>query len=380
MKIAVVHSFYSAGQPSGENTVVNAQVATLREAGHDVRLLSRDTDSLAVDPLFPMKAAWRAANLPGANPGSDLLAFEPDVVHVHNLFPNWSTPWLRRWSSRLVVTEHNLRPLCARGTFWRDGHDCMLCLESSSLWAVKLGCYRDSHIASIPLAIASRNRGRRQPVLKYPAVIITLNDDAKRIYSEVSKAQIVTIPNFVAKPAHDPKERAGWIYVGRLSDEKGILKLISGFPKTETLTIIGTGPLTAEVERECSRQSNLTLLGHLAHEDVIHFMQTARGFVLPSLWAEGIPTVAIEALACGTPILVSENCRSGNDLVNGGVSGLVYNPDDSDSLRNGIERIHHDWDNFSAAAEKHHRATYGPTRWLTAVQGVYDAVVAKNAT
>lgn len=166
--------------------------------------------------------------------------------------------------------------------------------------------------------------------------------------------------------------------MGRLAEEKGILKLISKFPETEVLTIVGDGPLKNVVARECAKRLNLVFLGHLTHPDVLHAMQKARGFVLPSLWAEGIPTVAIEALACGTPILVSTHCRTANNLVDGGSSGAVYDPEDSRSLSDGMSRIEHDWDSFASAALSHHRSTYGPTGWLKTIQSVYDDVVAQN--
>ena len=57
MKISVVHSYYSSATPSGENFMVDSQVAALTEAGHDVQLIALRTDDLqrdlAVEPDVP---------------------------------------------------------------------------------------------------------------------------------------------------------------------------------------------------------------------------------------------------------------------------------------------------------------------------------------
>ena len=44
MRIAVVHSYYSNRQPSGENVVVDLQVGALRRAGHEVHVVARAAD------------------------------------------------------------------------------------------------------------------------------------------------------------------------------------------------------------------------------------------------------------------------------------------------------------------------------------------------
>ena len=52
----------------------------------------------------------------GPYPVDEIDRFDPDIVHVHNLFPNFGRSWASRYSSRLVTTIHNYRPLCAAAT------------------------------------------------------------------------------------------------------------------------------------------------------------------------------------------------------------------------------------------------------------------------
>src|SRR4051812_31099182 len=90
------------------------------------------SNSLHVGPMTScggraakLGAAFAVASGYGASPLSALSRFKPDVVHVHNLFPNWAWRWLNEWDGPLVATLHNFRPLCAAGTLFRDDHNCL---------------------------------------------------------------------------------------------------------------------------------------------------------------------------------------------------------------------------------------------------------------
>src|SRR5262249_45510078 len=139
IRIAIVHSFYSSRQPSGENGVVESEVAALRAAGHDVRLFAARTDDLERDRLYPGKAAARGASGRGASPLTAVERFGPDVVHVHNLFPNIARRWVAGLRRPLVTTLHNFRPLCVNGLLYRDGHVCTLCPDGQRWSGLRYG-------------------------------------------------------------------------------------------------------------------------------------------------------------------------------------------------------------------------------------------------
>ena len=61
MRIALVHSYYSSRVPSGENNVVDAQAAALREAGHEVLVVARSTDQRLRRRTYPIEAALTVA-------------------------------------------------------------------------------------------------------------------------------------------------------------------------------------------------------------------------------------------------------------------------------------------------------------------------------
>src|SRR5215471_176182 len=98
MKVVIAHNRYSSAQPSGENVVVDAEIAQLRAAGVEVVPFLRSSDEIGSLPLgrkilLPMAPVWA----PGAQRDlARLLRDErPDVFHLHNPYPLLS-PWVVR--------------------------------------------------------------------------------------------------------------------------------------------------------------------------------------------------------------------------------------------------------------------------------------------
>lgn len=103
-------------------------------------------------------------------------------------------------------------------------------------------------------------------------------------------------------------------YVGRLNKEKGILNFVHSVPRilerNENLKfiIIGDGPLFGEIERYIETH-NLTykvkLLGWIPHEKLPEYLNEFKLLVIPS-YIESGPIIALESMACGTPIVAAK--------------------------------------------------------------------------
>jgi glycosyltransferase involved in cell wall biosynthesis len=119
-------------------------------------------------------------------------------------------------------------------------------------------------------------------------------------------------------------------YVGRLSREKGVLNLIDAVPHIlqecpdARFFVIGDGPLCDEVKKrinEVGIQVGTTLAGMVPNRLIPNYLNQMKLLILPS-YTEGLPTVLIEAMACGTPVLAT---RVGNipDLIREGKNGFL---------------------------------------------------------
>lgn len=103
-------------------------------------------------------------------------------------------------------------------------------------------------------------------------------------------------------------------YVGRLSEEKGILNFVKSIPlllKQKpflNILIIGDGDLKNNVKNYLSNNSlenNVKLVGWSSNEDLPKYLNLLKLLVIPS-YTEGLPNVMLEAMACGTPVLATK--------------------------------------------------------------------------
>lgn len=372
LRVAVVHSYYSSRVPSGENVVVDLQVGALRRAGHDVRVVARRTDELEQSRLFPLAAGLRVASGRGFSPVAELDAFEPDVVHVHNLFPNFGRTWVRRYGPRLVTTLHNYRPICPAATMYRDGRPCSLCPDGGSARpSVTHACYKDSRLQTVPVALGTHFA--RDPLLASASRVVTLNDDMLARYASygVPNERLVTVPNFVPSgPTGDPVAVGDhWLFVGRLCEEKGIVPLVRNWPVGPRLLVVGTGPLEDEVRRASG--PSVELLGQRGNAEVRDLLRRARGLFFPSVWPEGLPTVYLEALASGTPVVASAQSIVGSLVTQEG-TGFVA----SGSVAADLARAEAEFPGLRAACRSAFESRYTEAAWVAAIERVYRALPA----
>lgn len=126
--------------------------------------------------------------------------------------------------------------------------------------------------------------------------------------SVVPERAIVKWPNFLPNAMIPPEpnysESDGcerWLYVGRLTVEKGIAKLVERWPAGHLLGVVGDGPMLPELRRLAG--DGVDILGRAPRREVLRLMRSSVGLIFPSLCFENAPQVYPEALAMGLPIL-----------------------------------------------------------------------------
>ncbi len=129
------------------------------------------------------------------------------------------------------------------------------------------------------------------------------------------------------------------LYLGRLSHEKGIATLVRAhgqMRRRTPLKVCGTGPLLESL-REAA-PANVEFLGYRTGEDLDEIIRGASVIVVPSVWYENCPISVLEAMAYGKPVVAS---RIGGipELVEDGVSGLLYSPGDSEELAERLDTV-----------------------------------------
>jgi len=313
--------------------------------------------------FYRIESGIRVAS--GLDVGGQALPMPSDNTHVllvHNLFPNYGSHWIQQWPGPVVTILHNFRYICANGLLLRDGRLCTACVGQSTLPALRYSCYRNSRLATMPLAIANYKGPVGVTPLSRADVIVAQSEQAQTWFERAGASRISLVPGFgptVVRPVNEAA-RAGWVFVGRLSSEKGLLELLGSWPDVEPLDVIGEGPERAEAERHAPR--NVRFLGEVPHREVLRMYSNYRGLLFPGKCIEGAhPMVIREALAAGTPIVASDS-SSAAELLRRHGGGVIYSPESRSSLRAALDRVA---TNHELGQEAHVLATqvFSKHRW-----------------
>ena len=336
LKILVAHNSYR--QRGGEDAVVDAEVALLRSCGHEVIEYRRDNTAIPSGYRLGLLRQTLWSQSVADEVSGMIHDVSPHLVHIHNTFPLLSPAiyWAAASAHVPVVqTLHNFRLLCAQATFLREGEVCEDCLGKLPWRGVLRKCYRNSAVQSTALVAMlglHRTIGTyRNKVNRY----IVLSQFSKRKFVEGGlPAQKISVkPNFVDTPPPGKVRRAGGLYVGRLSPEKGLHVLVAALRALPDLTldVIGTGPQLSAFKGN----SQIRLLGQQDSESVLQKMAESDFLVMPSICYEQFPRTLVEAFACGLPVIAS---RLGPlaELVEDGQTGLLF---EAGSTRELAEKI-----------------------------------------
>ncbi len=332
MRVLIAHNTYQ--HRGGEDSVVEAEIALLRSHGHVVETYFRNNDdagsmsslALARHTLWSSRTQQDMAEL--------IRRFQPDVIHVHNTFPliSPSLYWAAEHAGVPVVqTLHNFRLMCLNALFLREGKVCEDCMGQVPWRGIARACYRGSRAASTALAgMLTLHRGLgtyQNKVTRY----IALNEFSRRkfIESGLPAERFVVKPNFVDFAAPVEAARDGFLFVGRLSAEKGVGVLVAaaGHLINASVRVAGNGPEAGLLEGV----AGIHALGAMSGEAVRGEMCQAMALVLPSICYENFPRTLAEAFGCGLPVIAS---RIGvlAVLVEDGVTGLLFEPGNAQDL------------------------------------------------
>ena len=146
------------------------------------------------------------------------------------------------------------------------------------------------------------------------------------------------------------------VFVGRLSSEKGILKLVRVWKAwgrdAPQLVLIGDGPLRGQLETEVAG-ANVKFLGQQPSADTERHIAHARLLILPSECYEGFPMVIREAFAFGTPVAVSD-LGALPSIVDQGRLGILLDPFDDRAVLKRLREAWNDRDALRQVGERGH--------------------------
>lgn len=374
--IKVLHSFYRSTQPSGENKAVLNQVDLLAQGGFDVDLIYMSSDNLeSTTSAKLLTAVGLTTGTPTAQPPREWFA-DADILHIHNTFPAMSHEWLGSIDIPKVMTAHNYRAFCANGIFLRDGIRCMDCTTQGSSRAVLHGCYRNSRLKSIPIAIQQRSSRSLRGLMSRCHQVLLPGEPMQKTFQTLGVINSQVLHNPVtAEPRTSAvrPSRSAWLFVGRISPEKGLTDLLHLWPSSQPLIVVGDGPERQRAESVAIERSlAVQFLGNQESPEVRSLMSGSCGLIFPSKALEGAPLVYGEAMRAGLPLVAAQGSTLAAQTL-ADHTGTVFTWDNTRSLDSALEFVKANREDLANRTEEIYESRYTPAVWMNNVSEIYRA-------
>ena len=309
-------------------------------------------------------------------------SFQPLDLHRIGTYPVWKTIcWItEKLAARWKVTDRHYHMLDRKFDAWVAGklfdlqHDLFIGYEMASLesflickqksvpcvldlatvhWTLQRKIFDEESALGFPIVeiepslLKEIERVKEQELLLADYVLAPSNHVVKSlIHAGINEQKILQIPYgvdvslFKPKPKYKKNGCFTVLYTGSITGGKGIRYLLEVFKQLKLLNaeLVLIGGM-ANGGKILSRYKEVfKYIPFLHHDDLVHYYQNADILVLPSL-IEGFSQVVLEAMACGTPVIVSDHSGS-NDAVRDGMDGFVVPIRELGALRERISYLY----------------------------------------
>lgn len=149
-------------------------------------------------------------------------------------------------------------------------------------------------------------------------------------------------------------------YIGRIRREKGVMNFVNSVPlilnmrKDVEFLVGGDGDLFDEIKSIKENEGyEIALPGWMSQEDFPKCLSELKLFVLPTSHAEGLPTIILEAMACGTPVLATA-VGGIPDVIKDCKTGFIMENNSPECIAENVTRAleHPDLDKIAKAAKE----------------------------
>jgi len=355
MRILVVADHFP---PASGGLAVQAErlCTRLGQAGHDVSAIAVGPDAgVEQRPEFELvRQPVTLGRLPGAyQEGSPMFhppwpdpefrhavkrvvrRFRPDIIHVHG-WSVFSVASLSTPRPPIAVTLHDYGLVCPKKSLMRHRNLC-----TAGRGARCITCDSEAQPTPRRTGLAAA-LGINVPLLaRRVQCWIAVSEYVARRHASLSAliGRIRVLPPLVDLPAEvrgDPATPPYILYVGAGDEnpDKGRATLLEAFrlanpPAYRLVLVGGRSPVSShDVEDR----------GYLRGRELVDAFRGATIAVVPSRWPDPCPAVAVEALACGRPVIASD-AGGLSEIVQDGTSGLLVRPDDPSALAGALARL-----------------------------------------
>lgn len=317
-----------------------------------------------------------------------LIAEKPDIAHLHIFYCNLTSSILKvlkDYKIPAVVSVHDYKFVCPDYLFLNGkGNICEKCKGKDYYHAITNNCIKKSKIFSTFFALECYYRDKYYPIHKMFSKLVFVSKFSKEIHNKY-KPELKDIsthlynfdPSIHNKKAN-PNKGNYFLFLGRLSREKGLQTLIHAFKGLPNinLKIAGTGEEMASLQQISS--PNIDFLGFVKGEALKSMIANASFIIIPSEWYENNPMTIIESYSLGKPVIAA---RIGGipEIVNHNMTGYLFESANIEDLKqtiikaNGLETT--EYRTMSTAAEQFAHENFHPEIHYEKLMKIYQEAI-----
>ncbi len=264
-----------------------------------------------------------------------------DVVHLHYFDYGWLL-LAKAMSKKVVFMFHSTAALCPKGAAFNGQERC----EYWSHWKQCPGCIMQDEPVIKALTKYFSFPIKRWLIHCVDATVafsaFTLNE------FRLPRVNLITHGFDLSQHEAGSQKRDSVVFLGRFMPEKGYAVLLKALALCHAkghvlkLVLAGDGEYRQQVEnlvQQLGLAAHVEFRGFVQGADKIACLQQATAVVIPSLWPETFGFVAIEAMACGAPVIASD---MGGLLETAGQAGFVFPAGNAEALAEKLIQVHTD--------------------------------------
>lgn len=313
--------------------------------------------------------------------------FQPDIVHVHNLYHQMSPTILFEIKKRkipIVMTVHDWKIINPNHSLRLNGKPYRRCAEGKYYQCFLDKCVKNSYAKSLLASLEMYWHDGLGTYRKNIDLYIAPSEFVKNILIRwgMDGKKIVVLPHFIPKPSKKSSRQYSFsvadsyaLYAGKISKEKGVNTLIETFSKLKGMKLY----LAGEVEKgfKIPKNSNIVPLGFVAADQLSEYVRNSKCVVSASELPETFGLIALEAMTQGKPF-VGFNAGAYGEIIADMVDGCIVNA--KDEFVRCLEKIAKDEIHFDSVVIKEHAQKYDGKAYLEAIMMYFSNLTGQEKT
>lgn len=277
--------------------------------------------------------------------GTLVMASEPEVAHMHNIYHHLSaSTFTRLYKLKVptVLTVHDVFPLCPNHSLLYGERLAEDLFKNKLYNCVRYKCINNKFLPSLAGTLEAYYYKYKKIWDRIDLYICPSQFMADKLVEygfPTNKMRVLRNP-FDAQTVVPPLGNKV-VYLGRVHYEKGIKLFMEAAKELRDykLMVVGSGPEDNWVQEFTRKNilSNVERIAWVGGEDWQRVVREAKVIVVPSLFYENCSLAILEALSYGRIVVTVD--RGGNpELIKNGISGFLAKPEDSKDLARAIRQ------------------------------------------